>query len=266
MPRTSNRLNPASVPTSVPTKGRGGRKPKTPVQPLPKSENTSQGTPLPPVNQTSLTALKDVYLALHSEFSRLAADARTKLEHITNLEKVLGTSSSLTLSLPQFQSQAVAPIQSETVGILASSLASEVKDNGFDAVAASELAPDLPRPRGRRPKVKIEGEIKPVKRGRQPKVEGETPRKRGVLKLVKPYQDSTMLDALQLALEERKGSVVSADTLVEVLYGDQLRPDQYKLAKDRVTKSLSKGKIENRWDRVPDKIGCYTIAMKLLEL
>jgi hypothetical protein len=48
------------------------------------------------------------------------------------------------------------------------------------------------------------------------------------------------------------------------LYG-ALSDDQYRVAKDRGTKSLSKGKIDDKWDRVPSQLGFYTLSVASLK-
>lgn len=286
---TSNSLGNSTGVSGAPRRGRGAAKKNlnsdSPITSSPEDaqendskvsgNNASHNSTKAPETSSSVQvhALKDLYQTLFGEFSKLAEDAQQKLKQVEALEASLAQSPSLNLSPNSLKMPAIATT---------SESAPADSSNSSDEQESDEQESEALKPRGRRggrPKsVPSAATISksessdpteaPKRRGRQPavKTESEAPRRRGGMKLIKPYQDSTMLDALQKALEERKGSVVSADTLVEALYGDQLKPDQFKLAKDRVTKSLSKGKIENRWDRVPDKIGCYTIAMKLLEL
>lgn len=83
--------------------------------------------------------------------------------------------------------------------------------------------------------------------------------KRGSLKFLKPYQGFTLTAAIEQILRENRGKIMTADSVVQVLYGD-LKPNFFRVAKERVTKNLSKGKIEGRWERVPDQLGCYTIS------
>jgi hypothetical protein len=276
MPRTSTRLtNTSATGVTAPKKGRGAAKkttnPDTATVTTTEKNPTNNSAKATETN-ASVLALKEVYQSVYGEYSRLAEDARKKLAHLESLELVLVQPTPFNLNLPSLDLPATEVQAASTNSNNSSSYSNSLPEDSAETL--------VPRARkGGRPKsvpsavaTKPETTEAPkAKRGRQPKaatakVEPETPRRRGGLKLIKPYQDSTMLDALQIALEDRKGTTVSADTLVEALYGDQLKPEQFKLAKDRVTKSLSKGKIENRWDRVPDKIGCYTISMKLLEL
>ncbi|NJK35134.1 MAG: hypothetical protein HC919_09365 [Oscillatoriales cyanobacterium SM2_2_1] len=75
-----------------------------------------------------------------------------------------------------------------------------------------------------------------------------------------PYQDKSLSEAITLFLNERKGEYINADSVVKALFED-LTPDQFRLAKDRVTKTLSKGKIDGKWERVPEQMGYYTLSL-----
>jgi len=80
------------------------------------------------------------------------------------------------------------------------------------------------------------------------------------LKMRSPYQGSTMMNAISKVLKEREGEFVNADLVVKALYGE-LPNETFRLVKDRVTKSLSKGKIDGLWERVPEQTGYYTLSM-----
>lgn len=81
------------------------------------------------------------------------------------------------------------------------------------------------------------------------------------LKIIKPYHNLTMHEAIAQVLKT-KGGAVDTDTIVYALYGRDLTPEQFKVAKDRVTKSLSKGKQEGKWYRLPDRAGVYTASLE----
>lgn len=95
------------------------------------------------------------------------------------------------------------------------------------------------------------------------KAQGKSKRK-SLLEFLAPYQGKTMLQAIAQMLQERKGKVVPIDQAVDALYGD-LNPDLFKVAKERVMKSLSKGKQESLWESVPNQLGCYTLSVKALK-
>jgi len=84
------------------------------------------------------------------------------------------------------------------------------------------------------------------------------------LKMRSPYQGSTMMNAISKVLKEREGEFVNADLVIKALYGE-LPSDTFRLVKERVTKSLSKGKIDGLWERVPDQTGYYTLSMSAVQ-
>ncbi|OIP75020.1 MAG: hypothetical protein AUK48_08465 [Oscillatoriales cyanobacterium CG2_30_44_21] len=78
------------------------------------------------------------------------------------------------------------------------------------------------------------------------------------------YQGNTLTDAIEKVLQERKGEFVNADSVVKALYGD-LSLENFRQAKDRVTKNLSKGKLDGKWERVPNQLGYYTLSMSAVK-
>ncbi|MFM7887667.1 MAG: hypothetical protein ACKPCM_13475, partial [Pseudanabaena sp.] len=78
------------------------------------------------------------------------------------------------------------------------------------------------------------------------------------------YQGNTLTDAIEKVLQERKGEFVNADSVVKALYGD-LSVENFRQAKDRVTKNLSKGKLDGKWERVPHQLGYYTLSMSAVK-
>ncbi|MFN5854869.1 MAG: hypothetical protein ACK456_03045 [Pseudanabaenaceae cyanobacterium] len=158
-------------------------------------------------------------------------------------------------------------------------------------VSATELANPKPIPRkGRQKKEAAAPEAAPVAKKKEPKVKekapkvgrGRYPRKpkaeapaaaatpapalprragrSSSLAMRGPYQGNTLTEAIAKILQERKGEFVTADSIVKALYGD-LSNDTFRLAKDRVTKNLSKGKLDGLWERVPHQLGYYTLSM-----
>jgi len=78
------------------------------------------------------------------------------------------------------------------------------------------------------------------------------------------YHGNTLTDAIEKVLQERKGEFVNADSVVKALYGD-LSMENFRQAKDRVTKNLSKGKLDGKWERVPNQLGYYTLSMSAVK-
>ncbi len=162
-------------------------------------------------------------------------------------------------------------------------------------VSAAELANPKPIPRkGRQKKEASAPEAAPVAKKKEPKVKEKAPKvgrgryirkpkaetstaatpapatpapalprragRSSSLAMRGPYQGNTLTEAIAKILQERKGEFVTADSIVKALYGD-LSNETFRLAKDRVTKNLSKGKLDGLWERVPHQLGYYTLSM-----
>jgi hypothetical protein len=76
------------------------------------------------------------------------------------------------------------------------------------------------------------------------------------LNFLAEYKGETLTSAVQRILEERRGKEVGIEEVVTALYGS-IDIERFKVAKDRVTKNLSKGKVTGLWDRVNNKSGFY---------
>jgi len=77
------------------------------------------------------------------------------------------------------------------------------------------------------------------------------------LTLLSKFTGETLTSAVAKVLEDRRGKEVGIEEVVTALYG-KIGSEEFKVAKDRVTKNLSKGKVSGLWERVPEKIGYYT--------
>ncbi len=108
---------------------------------------------------------------------------------------------------------------------------------------------------------------KPVKKSAPAATKAPQPKKSGRMSslVMRPlYQGNTLTDAIEKVLQERKGEFVNADSVVKALYGD-LSVENFRQAKDRVTKNLSKGKLDGKWERVPNQLGYYTLSMSAVK-
>ncbi|MCA1904798.1 MAG: hypothetical protein LDL47_08195 [Cyanobacteria bacterium KgW148] len=94
------------------------------------------------------------------------------------------------------------------------------------------------------------GQVQTKKRGRK-----------SFLKMLPAYDRMTMHEAIATILQ-KQGGAMDTDTIVYELYGKNLGAEEFKIAKDRVTKSLSKGKQEGKWYRIPDRSGVYTASLE----
>jgi hypothetical protein len=170
--------------------------------------------------QPTLESLQFYYQTIASDYENMAKQARDNLAHI---EAVLGAS-------VKSGSASVKP-------------ANVVAPAAILTAKAPTPAPSKPAPMPRMSTSKREA---PARRGSAPR-------------FVKAYQSKTMLDAIGQVLEENRGTSVSIEDVVQSLYGD-LKPSLYKIAKDRVTKGLSKGKVNSMWQKVSGQQGFYTIS------
>lgn len=71
-------------------------------------------------------------------------------------------------------------------------------------------------------------------------------------------------DAILTILRENPETVSHTDYIVRAIYGD-IEGNSLRIAKDRVTKELSRGYILGRWYRLPDTPGYYTVSKHLTE-
>ncbi len=183
----------------------------------------------------TLQALHSSLQGFLSEYEDKVAQARAQLAHV---EALLGT---LPAEAPKTKAKkkevvAVAPV-----------------------VAPVVIAEVPPAPtKGRKPKAAAKPEVAPAAKGR-----GRGHR-RGSLTTRPAYDGLTLTEAIEKILNERQGQAVNADDVVNILYGD-LTETVFRVAKERVTKNLSKGKGEDRWKRVPNQLGYYTLSLETLK-
>ncbi|TYQ24651.1 hypothetical protein PseudUWO311_18030 [Pseudanabaena sp. UWO311] len=183
----------------------------------------------------TLQALHSSLQGFLSEYEDKVAQARAQLAHV---EALLGT---LPAEDPKTKAKkkevvAVAPV-----------------------VAPDVIAEVPPAPtKGRKPKATAKPEVAPAAKGR-----GRGHR-RGSLTTRPAYDGLTLTEAIEKILNERQGQAVNADDVVNILYGD-LTESVFRVAKERVTKNLSKGKGEDRWKRVPNQLGYYTLSLETLK-
>lgn len=76
------------------------------------------------------------------------------------------------------------------------------------------------------------------------------------------YQHLNLTDAVEVVVRENAGQILNTDFVARALYGDLEGRDLTK-AKDRIGKTLWSGAKQKRWQRVPGKMGAYTLDLKL---
>jgi ferritin-like metal-binding protein YciE len=171
--------------------------------------------------QPTLESLQFYYQTIAADYENMAKQAREQLDRI---EAILSSSVRSSQTSVKPAAAAVAPAAILTA-------------------KAPTPAPSKPVPA---PRMSVSKREAPARRGSAPR-------------FVKAYQSKTMLDAIGQVLEENRGTSVSIEDVVQSLYGD-LKPSLYKIAKDRVTKGLSKGKVNGMWQKVSGQQGFYTVS------
>ncbi len=81
--------------------------------------------------------------------------------------------------------------------------------------------------------------------------------------LLPPYQHLNKSEAVEKLLQENIGSILHVDYIVRSLYG-QLESESFKVERQKIYETMSKGVAKGFWDKVPNQPGCYTIDLKLV--
>ncbi len=82
--------------------------------------------------------------------------------------------------------------------------------------------------------------------------------------LLPPYQHLNKSEAVEKLLQENIGSILHVDYIVRSLYG-QLESESFKVERQKIYETMSKGVAKRFWDKVPEQPGCYTIDLKLVD-
>ncbi len=82
--------------------------------------------------------------------------------------------------------------------------------------------------------------------------------------LLQPYQHLNKSEAVEKLLQENIGSILHVDYIVRSLYG-QLESESFKIERQKIYETMSKGVAKGFWDKVPNQPGCYTIDLKLVD-
>jgi hypothetical protein len=252
-----------------------------------KSETLSKAT------EPALEALRNHYQDQVTEYEQAATSARSQLDHIQALLfhiSVAPVRSFNTSSLKPAQTKSSAPSSpvatpaaeprepaaptktAKTVKPAKTTKPANVKAAKLVAKTAKPAAKPAktaaitkaPAGRGKRAGIAVAEKVEAPKATSKKGKTKDKGGRNGKLKMKDSYLGKTMLDAIGMVLKANTGKAVSADSVVNSLYG-ALSDDQFRVAKDRVTKSLSKGKIDEMWDRVPNQLGVYTISASSLK-
>jgi hypothetical protein len=241
-----------------------------------KSETLSKAT------EPALEALRNHYQDQVTEYEQAATTARSQLDHIQALLfhiSVAPVRSFNTSSLKPAQTKSsaasdpvVIPAAESREPAALTKPAKTAKPANAKASASKPAAKPaktaaitkVPAGRGKRAGITVAEKVEAPKATSKKGKAKDKGGRNGKLKMKDSYLGKTMLDAIGMVLKANTGKAVSADSVVNSLYG-ALSDDQFRVAKDRVTKSLSKGKIDEMWDRVPNQLGVYTISASSLK-
>lgn len=204
----------------------------------------------------SLIALQTHLQGFLAEYEDKVAQARTQLAHV---EALLGSLPSGEPAPKAKKKEVVVPVAAPVATPVTAPVAAPIV--AIPPVVSAEVAPT----RGRKPKAVATPSFvaapEPVTTG---KGRGRGHR-RGSLAMRPAYEGLTLTEAIEKVLKERLGQAVNADDVVNILYGEVTEP-VFRIAKERVTKNLSKGKGEGIWNRVPSQLGYYTISLADLKI
>ncbi|NKB17222.1 MAG: hypothetical protein HC770_02400 [Pseudanabaena sp. CRU_2_10] len=229
--------------------------------------------------EPALEALRSHYQDQVTEYEQAATSARSQLDHVqalllhVSVAPVRSFDTSSLKSTPTktksiAASGPVATPATDPTTTAATAKTAKVAKTAKTAKPAAKAVQTAaitkaPVGRGKRAGIAVAAKVEAPKATSKGKGKDKGVRN-GKLKMKDSYQGKTMLDAIGMVLKANVGKAVSADSVVNSLYG-ALSDDQFRVAKDRVTKSLSKGKIDKMWDRVPNQLGVYTIAASSLK-
>jgi hypothetical protein len=79
------------------------------------------------------------------------------------------------------------------------------------------------------------------------------------------YNHLSLTAAVEVVVNEHPGEVITTEKVAKVLYGDDIDGRALVKAKDRIGKTLWGGATQGRWQRIPGRLGCYTLNLKTLK-
>lgn len=84
-----------------------------------------------------------------------------------------------------------------------------------------------------------------------------------IVPMLKAYEGQFLIDALTSFFRQHPGKVFSVAQVIAELYGD-IDAEDIKEVKSKVLNELSRGYRIGRFDRIPDKVGFYTLDTQLV--
>lgn len=83
--------------------------------------------------------------------------------------------------------------------------------------------------------------------------------------MVPRYNHLSLTAAVEVVVNEHPGEVITTEKVAKVLYGEDIEGRALIKAKDRIGKTLWGGATQGRWQRIPGRLGCYTLSLKTLK-
>ncbi|HIK04625.1 MAG TPA: hypothetical protein IGS40_07920 [Trichormus sp. M33_DOE_039] len=83
-----------------------------------------------------------------------------------------------------------------------------------------------------------------------------------IVPMLKAYEGQFLIDALTVFFRHNPGKVFSVAEVITGLYGD-INAEDYREVKSKVLNELSRGYRIGRFDRIPEKVGFYTLDVDL---
>jgi hypothetical protein len=79
------------------------------------------------------------------------------------------------------------------------------------------------------------------------------------------YNHLSLTAAVEVVVNEHPGEVITTEKVAKELYGEDIEGRALIKAKDRIGKTLWGGATQGRWQRIPGRLGCYTLSLKTLK-
>ncbi len=89
-------------------------------------------------------------------------------------------------------------------------------------------------------------------------------RSRSSEEMLPRFHRMSLTAAVETVVQDRPGEVLTTEKVAKALHGEDIDGRALTKAKDRIGKILWGGATQNRWQRVPGKLGCYTLDLKQL--
>ncbi|WP_250126436.1 hypothetical protein [Chroococcidiopsis sp. CCMEE 29] len=97
------------------------------------------------------------------------------------------------------------------------------------------------------------------KKAEDNKHQGQKSKRKSKDEILPRYQNLSLIGAVETVVRENQGQILTTEKVAKELYGE-LKGYALTKAKAKVGKTLWHGAKQRLWQRVPDKLGCYTLV------